>query len=55
MAIARSCLTLWIYRILVPMQLDPPMTVPELCSDDQIQTLVGEGRGVLQLGLARVN
>ncbi|WHZ29331.1 MAG: hypothetical protein OJF51_004133 [Nitrospira sp.] len=26
MAIARSCLTLWVYRILVPMFFDPQMT-----------------------------
>ncbi len=26
MAIARSCLTLWVYRILVPMSFEPPMT-----------------------------
>jgi len=55
MAVARSCLTFWVYRILVLMQLEPPMTVPELCFDDQIQALVGEGGGVARFGLVQVS
>ncbi len=43
MAIARSCLTFWVYRILVPMFVDPPITGPRRSSEDENQTLVGEG------------
>jgi hypothetical protein len=55
MAVARSCLTLWVYRILVLMLVDPPITGPRRSSGDENQTLVGEGGRVFQLGLARVS
>jgi hypothetical protein len=46
MAFARSCLTLWVYYIVVPMFVDPPITTPGMISDDWNQTPVGEGSGV---------
>jgi len=47
MAVARSCLTLWVYRILMRMFLDHP--------NDRTQAPVGEGSRVVQLGLAGVS
>jgi hypothetical protein len=54
MAIARSCLTLWVYRILVPMCYAPPISAPGPSSNDQTQTPVGDGRGTSRLGLVQV-
>ena len=47
MAVARSCLTLWVYRILVRLFCDPPIA--------RLRHRFGEGRGVLQLGLVQVS
>ncbi len=55
MATARSCLTLWVYRILVPMFVDPPITGSRRPSEDENQAPVGEGPGVFQLGLVQVS
>ncbi len=55
MAIARSCLTFWIYCIVVPMFFAPPIIFPGFSSDDRNQTQVGEGRGASRLGLVQVN
>jgi hypothetical protein len=55
MAVARSCLTFWVYCIVVPMFFDPPMTAPGLFSDDQNQVQVGEGREASRPGLAPVS
>ncbi|MDH5727286.1 MAG: hypothetical protein OEY60_17640, partial [Nitrospira sp.] len=55
MALARSCLTFWVYCIVVPMFVDPSITAPGLSSDDQNQTPVGEGGGASRLGLAQVS
>ncbi len=43
MAVARSCLTLWVCCIVVPMFFAPPITAPGLSSDGHNQTPVGEG------------
>lgn len=51
MAVARSCLTFWVYRILVPMFVDPPITGPRRSSENENQAPVGEGAEVFQLGL----
>lgn len=55
MAVARSCLTLWVCCIVVPMFVDPLITAPGLSSDDQNQTPVGEGCGASRLGLVQVS
>jgi hypothetical protein len=55
MALARSCLTLWVSCILMLMFVDPPNHRSELSLDDQNPTPVGEGRGVFQLGLVQVS
>ena len=55
MALARSCLTFWVYCIVVPMCFDPPITALGLISQDPNQTPVGEGRGASRLGLAQVS
>jgi hypothetical protein len=55
MAVTRSCLTFWVYCIVVPMCFDPPITAPGLSCDDQNQTPVGAGRGASRLRLAQVS
>jgi hypothetical protein len=55
MAVARSCLTLWVYCIVVRMLFDPPMTAPGLSLNDQKRTQVGEGSWMSQFGLVKVN
>jgi len=47
MAITRSCLTFWVYRILVRMCVDP--------RNDRNQPQVGEGSWVSRFGLAQVS
>jgi len=51
MAVARSCLTCWVCRILVPMFVDPPITGPRRSSEDENQAPVGEGSWASRLGL----
>jgi|CXWL01.1.fsa_nt_gi hypothetical protein len=55
MAVARSCLTLWVSCIVVPMFLDPPITIPGFSSDDQNQAPVGEGSWISRFGLVPVS
>ena len=43
-----------VYRILVRMFYEPPITGPGLPSDDQNQTPVGDGGGASRLGLVQV-
>jgi len=47
MAVARSCLTLWVYRILVRLCFDP--------RNDRNQPQVGEGICVSRFWLVRVS
>jgi hypothetical protein len=55
MAVARSCLTLWVYCIVVPMLFDLPITTPGMLSDDRNQAPVGEERGTSRLRLVQVS
>lgn len=55
MAVALSCLTLWVYCIVVPMCIDLPITALGFSSDDQDQAQVDEGRGASPLGLVQVS
>ena len=47
MAIARSCLTFWVYRILVRLFCDPPIA--------RLRHRFGEGRGVAKFRLVWVS
>lgn len=53
MALARSCLTFWVYCIVVPMFFDPPIVAPGLSSDDQNQIPVRVGGGRFDVGWYR--
>ncbi len=55
MAVARSCLTLRVCCIVVPMCYDPPISAPERSSNDQTQTTVGDGCGASQSELVQVS
>ena len=55
MAVARSCLTLWVYRILVPMIFGPPITGPSRSWEGENRMLVGERDGASRLGLVQVS
>jgi len=54
MAVARSCLTLWVYVSRFPLSFDPSIAIPGLSPDPKNQAPVGEGRWASRLGLAPV-
>lgn len=55
MALARSCLTLWVSCLVLPLFFDPPITAHGLSSDDHNQAQVGDWRGASRLGLVQVS